>query len=70
MNHFAAAVMTCAGVVLSNAAHSQMAPGPVDLNGQKVLTFVGKDPPGQRCNDNIQRAVACSSNRCGGTSTN
>lgn len=57
MNHVAAAVMTCAGLLLSNVAQSQTAPGPVDLNGQKVLTFVGKDPPGQRCNNNIQIAA-------------
>jgi hypothetical protein len=31
-------------------------PGAVDAAGRKVLTFVNKDPPGQRCNNNLQVA--------------
>jgi hypothetical protein len=32
-------------------------PGAVDGAGRKVLTFVNKDPPGQRCNNNLQVAA-------------
>ncbi len=31
-------------------------PGAMDAAGRKVLTFVNKDPPGQRCNNNLQVA--------------
>lgn len=31
-------------------------PGAVDAAGRKVLTFVNRDPPGQRCNNNLQVA--------------
>lgn len=36
------------------------APGPTVLNGQKVLTLVSRDPPGVRCNNNIQVAAELS----------
>lgn len=32
-------------------------PGASEINGQKVLTLVGRDPPGLRCNNNIQVAA-------------
>jgi hypothetical protein len=32
-------------------------PGAVDAAGRMVLTFVNKDPPGQRCNNNLQVAA-------------
>ena len=32
-------------------------PGAQTANGQKVLTFIAKDPPGQRCNGNLQVAA-------------
>jgi hypothetical protein len=32
-------------------------PGITELNGAKVLTLVGRDPPGVRCNTNIQVAA-------------
>jgi len=35
-------------------------PGPVEINGQKVLTLVNRDPPGVRCNNNIQVAAELS----------
>lgn len=35
-------------------------PGPASLNGQKVLTLVSRDPPGVRCNNNIQIAAELS----------
>jgi len=33
------------------------APGPVEIDGRKVLMLVGNDPPGVRCNNNIQVAA-------------
>ncbi|OFZ84917.1 MAG: hypothetical protein A2W21_08070 [Betaproteobacteria bacterium RBG_16_66_20] len=35
-------------------------PGPAEINGQKVLTLVSRDPPGVRCNNNIQVAAELS----------
>ena len=32
-------------------------PGAIDAAGRKVLTFIAKDPPGQRCNGNLQMAA-------------
>jgi hypothetical protein len=32
-------------------------PGALDAQGRKVLTFIAKDPPGQRCNGNLQVAA-------------
>jgi hypothetical protein len=32
-------------------------PGPTVINGQKVLTLISRDPPGVRCNNNIQVAA-------------
>jgi len=51
-------VLTNLGVV-SGAALAQT-PGPTTLNGQKVLTLVSRDPPGVRCNNNIQIAAELS----------
>jgi len=39
-----------------SAQQSFNVPGAVDAAGRKVLTFVNKDPPGQRCNNNLQVA--------------
>lgn len=40
------------------AAEVSMAvPGSQDGAGHKVLTFIAKDPPGQRCNGNLQVAA-------------
>lgn len=40
------------------AADVSMAiPGAQTPTGQKVLTFIAKDPPGQRCNGNLQVAA-------------
>lgn len=36
---------------------SMAVPGAQTVNGQKVLTFIAKDPPGQRCNGNLQVAA-------------
>ena len=40
-----------------SAQQSFNVPGAVDVAGRKVLTFVNKDPPGQRCNNNLQVAA-------------
>lgn len=36
---------------------SMAVPGAETTNGQKVLTFIAQDPPGQRCNGNLQVAA-------------
>jgi hypothetical protein len=36
---------------------SMPVPGALDAAGRKVLTFIAKDPPGQRCNGNLQVAA-------------
>ena len=36
---------------------AQTAPGPLEIDGRKVLTLVSNDPPGLRCNNNIQVAA-------------
>ena len=39
------------------ADQSMAVPGAMDAGGRKVLTIVNKDPPGVRCNGNVQVAV-------------
>jgi hypothetical protein len=39
------------------ADQSMSVPGSVDASGNKVLTIINKEPPGQRCNNNTQVAV-------------
>lgn len=46
--------------IAGNAALAQQMPGPKELNGQKVLTLISRDPPGVRCNNNIQIAAELS----------
>ena len=36
---------------------AQSAPGPLEIDGRNVLTLVSNDPPGLRCNNNIQVAA-------------
>ena len=36
---------------------SMAVPGSSDAAGRKVLTFIAKDPPGVRCNGNLQVAA-------------
>ena len=57
-------LITCSvAVVLLAVASTSLAdvsmpvPGSQNADGQKVLTFVAKDPPGVRCNGNLQVAV-------------
>lgn len=58
MKSFAAAV---SGILLtlsvSAADVSMTVPGARDAAGRPVLTFIAKDPPGQRCNGNLQVAA-------------
>lgn len=47
-----------AAAVTGHAAPVSMAvPGSTDAAGRKVLTFIAKDPPGVRCNGNLQVAA-------------
>lgn len=56
MNIRTFALMTA---LVGNSAVSwaQTAPGPLEIDGRKVLTLVSNDPPGLRCNNNIQVAA-------------
>ena len=47
-------VLALLGALLPLTASAGGPPGPVEINGQKVLTLVNRDPPGVRCNNNIK----------------
>jgi hypothetical protein len=51
--------LMCLMVTVSAFAddRSMAVPGAQISSGQKVLTFIAKDPPGQRCNGNLQVAA-------------
>lgn len=49
-----AAAVVCATM---SAAHAGDMPFPTTINGKKVVTLVSRDPPGVRCNNNIQVAA-------------
>lgn len=55
----AAATLTALAWTAGYAADpvSISVPGAVDSAGRKVLTFIAKDPPGVRCNGNLQVAA-------------
>ena len=53
--HAFALVIALLGTAFGAAA--QGAPGPLEIDGKKVLTLVSNDPPGLRCNNNIQVAA-------------
>jgi len=54
-------VLSATLALSATAAEVSMAvPGAQTPNGQKVLTFIAKDPPGQRCNGNLQVAAEIS----------
>ena len=42
---------------LPNVSYAGGPPGQAVFNGQKVLTLIGRDPPGVRCNNNMQIAA-------------
>lgn len=47
----------CALLATGGTAWAQPAPGPLEIDGRKVLALVSNDPPGLRCNNNIQVAA-------------
>lgn len=53
-------ILALASLGAASAAALAQTPGPTTLNGQKVLTLVSRDPPGVRCNNNIQIAAELS----------
>lgn len=59
--HFKTGVMAAAlglgASMLNTASAEDIVPGATGPNGQPVLTFIGKEPPGTRCNNNLQVAV-------------
>jgi len=50
-----AATLAVSGASLAEV--SMPVPGEQTADGKKVLTFIAKDPPGVRCNGNLQVAV-------------
>lgn len=59
MKAIAFAAFLCLTSITAHASErvSMPVPGGTDAQGRKVLTFVAKDPPGQRCNGNLQVAA-------------
>lgn len=57
MNHTAKRVAVAALLCAGAPAFGQSAPGPTEIDGRRVLTLVSNDPPGLRCNNNIQVAA-------------
>lgn len=53
----AALVLLPAALAASAGGQTWAVPGAEDAAGRKVLTFIAKDPPGQRCNNNVQVAA-------------
>ena len=52
-----ALALTTASLAAGAQQLSMAVPGAVDGAGRRVLTFIAKDPPGQRCNGNLQVAA-------------
>lgn len=50
-------LMAAASSVQAGTDVSMPVPGASDAAGRKVLTFIAKDPPGVRCNGNLQVAA-------------
>lgn len=50
-----AIALSCASLAIADT--SMNVPGSTDASGNKVLTIINKEPPGQRCNNNTQVAV-------------
>lgn len=58
MTKLFAAIFSAAFTLSAAAADVSMSvPGAQTPAGRKVLTFIAKDPPGQRCNGNLQVAA-------------
>lgn len=49
-----------AATVFPASSYAGGPPGQAMLNGQKVLTLISRDPPGVRCNNNMQIAAELS----------
>ena len=49
-----------AGTALWSSSIHAAPPGATEINGQKVLTLISRDPPALRCNNNIQVAAELS----------
>lgn len=51
--------LTCLAMVIgtTQAQATTALPGSIDAQGRTVLTFVASDPPGVRCNNNLQVAA-------------
>lgn len=56
----AVSLIALVGLLATADAAFAQTPGPTMLNGQKVLTLVSRDPPGVRCNNNLQIAAELS----------
>jgi hypothetical protein len=56
-NNIASVIATTILLGAGGNSWAQSAPGPVEIDGRKVLTLVSNDPPGVRCNNNIQVAA-------------
>ncbi|MDO8298859.1 hypothetical protein [Lacisediminimonas sp.] len=56
MSGIASLCLAAAGVWAAGAV-SMNVPGSTDAAGRRVLTFIAKDPPGVRCNGNLQVAA-------------
>lgn len=58
MKYLTTFILCCSLAFSALAADVSMdVPGAQTRSGQKVLTFIAKDPPGQRCNGNLQVAA-------------
>lgn len=53
-------VLLLAFTAFPYSSHAGGPPGQAVLNGQKVLTLISRDPPGVRCNNNMQIAAELS----------
>lgn len=51
------AVTAAAVSATMSVAHAGDLPFPTTINGKKVVTLISRDPPGVRCNTNIQVAA-------------
>lgn len=57
INGLALIAAPVATAALASRQVSMAVPGAIDAAGRKVLTFVAKDPPGQRCIGDLQVAA-------------
>ncbi len=53
-------VLLLAFAAFPNPSYAGGPPGQAMFNGQKVLTLISRDPPGVRCNNNMQIAAELS----------